>query len=280
MIILENITNAALFLGSGYFMVPLAVLGFLYLDRKTFAYALFLLLFTTCANTFLKTLWKLPLPPDVGTHTYGFPSGHLQSAIVFWGFLAVYYKNLSWRLVVSAFLILYTWALYAKGYHYPIDLLGAICFGSLSLIIYCLLLKSGICHHTPSLAGIILFILASSLAIFSTLTPLNHAVSPALGGLLGFSFGWILTRWSERQKFNQSDNLILLLPDWNLRAKLLLISSLGGAAIVYISFYLLTDAIFPSPELRQFSGFFMLSLWIAASPISVISYPNDKNNGN
>lgn len=277
MMILENITDAVLFFGSGYFMVPLAIIGFLYLDRKTFAFALFILLFTTCANPFLKLIWKMPLPPDINKDSYAFPSGHLQSAIVFWGFLAFRYPNLSWRLVISAFLIIYAWALYAKGYHYPIDLLGAACFGALSLILYRFILNTNMCKQGPALVGAYLFIAATSLLfIQKELTMINHAVPPALGGLLGFSVGWVLTRWSEHVKYNDSDNLKTLLPDWNMRARLLLISALGGGTIIYISFYLLLETIFPSPELRQFCGFFMLSLWIAASPISVISYPNEE----
>ncbi len=276
MMILDNITEAVLFFGSGYFMVPLAIIGFLYLDRKTFAFALFILLFTVCANPFLKMLWKMPLPSMGNAEGYGFPSGHLQSAIVFWGFLAFRYNNLSWRLVISAFLIAYAWALYIKGYHYPIDLLGAACFAALSLILYRLVLKTTMAQYSSGLVGAFLFMLASGLSIvFKELILTNHAVAPALGGLLGFSFGWVLTRWSEQIKFYESDNLTLLLPDWNMRARLLLISALGGGAIIYINFYLLLETVFSSPDLRQFCGFFMLSLWIAASPISVISYPNE-----
>lgn len=275
--ILDSVTDAVLFLGSGYCMVSLAVVGFLYLDRKTFAFALFILLFTACANPFLKMLWKMPLPPNVGTHTYGFPSGHLQSAFVFWGFLGIRYTNLYWRIFISGFIILYTWVLYIKGYHYPIDLLGAACFGSITLMLYVFILSRSVFIHAPGLVGVLLFMIASAFSVIKNITEINQTIPLALGGLLGFSFGWVLTRWSEHTKYNQTDNLHLLLSDWNSRARLLLISSLGGAAILYINLYLLKSDVFPSQELKQFSGFLMLSLWIAASPISVISYPSDKN---
>lgn len=275
--ILDHITDAVLFFGSGYCMVPLAIVGFLYLDRKTFAFALFILLFTVCANPFLKMIWKMPLPPGMGTHTYGFPSGHLQSALVFWGFLGIRYTNLYWRIFISAFIILYTWVLYIKGYHFPIDLLGAACFGSITLMLYMLILSRPLFIHAPSLVGVLLFMIASIFTVLKDITDVNQSIPLALGGLLGFSFGWVLTRWSEQVKYNQTDNLQILLSDWNTRARLLLISSLGGAAILYINLYLLKNNVFPSQELKQFSGFFMLSLWIAASPISVISYPSDKS---
>jgi hypothetical protein len=269
------ITDGILFLGSLYFMVPLAIMGYLFFDRKTFAYALFILLFTPSANAFLKMLWKIPLPPGVGTHTYAFPSGHFQAAVVFWGFLAIYYKHLSWKIAIGCFLALNAFAIYIKGYHYPIDLFGAFCFAALSLIIYCLFLNSNLSKRLPSIIGIFLFLLGSSLTIFQELMLINGAIIPALGGLLGFSLGWTLTRWSECTKFNECDNLTILLPNWNMKAKLFSISSLVGGAMIYISFYLLTENIFPSPELKKFAGFFMLSLWIAASPISVISYPTE-----
>lgn len=274
--ILDHITDAMLFFGSGFFMVPLAIVGFLYLDRKTFAFALFILLFTVCINPFLKIIWQMPLPPGAGTHTYGFPSGHLQSALVFWGFLGIRYTNLYWRIFISALIILYTWVLYLKGYHFPIDLLGAACFGCITLILYTFILSRQLFINAPALVGVLLFILASTVSVLKDIVNVNQTIPIALGGLLGFSFGWVLTRWSEQIKYNETDNLQILLSDWNTRARLLLISSLGGAAILYISLYLLKNNVFPSQELKQFSGFFLLSLWIAASSISVISYPSDK----
>jgi hypothetical protein len=276
--IFKIITDSILLLGSFYFMVPFAIIGFLYLNRKTFAYALFILLFTPSINAFLKMLWKMPLPPGVGIHTYAFPSGHFQATVVFFGFLAVYYKQLSWRIGIGIFLLLCGLAIYIKGYHYPIDLFGALFFAALTLMLYCLFLNSQIGQRFPSISGILLFILAGTLTVFKDLMLINNAITPTLGGLLGFSLGWTLTQWSEYIKFNECDNLKRLLPNWNMKAKLLLISSFITAALFYISFYLLTDSLFPSPELKKFAGFFIVSLWIAASPISVISYPTEFEN--
>lgn len=258
-------------------MASLAIIGFLYLNRKIFANALFILLVTPAINAYLKLLWKLPLPPGVGTHTYAFPSGHLHAALVFWGFLAISYKNLPWRIFVSGFLILNAWAIYAKGYHYPIDLFGALFFAVLSLIIFYLLLKQSYIRHSPPITGIVFFLTGSILILANQeISVINQAVIPALGALLGFSLGWTLTRWSECIKFNDCDNLKLLLPNSNMKAKLFLIWALGLAAMVYTHFHLLPEEIFSSPDLRKFIGFFMIALWIAASPISVISYPNEK----
>jgi uncharacterized membrane protein YuzA (DUF378 family) len=79
----------------------------------------------------------MPLPPPL--EGWGFPSGHMHTAFVFWGWLAYEYHKV-WYYEVTFFLLcMIGYGILYHGYHYPIDILGAVGFGSISIFLYALL---------------------------------------------------------------------------------------------------------------------------------------------
>ncbi|AEI88913.1 MAG: AcidPPc domain-containing protein [Candidatus Midichloria mitochondrii] len=51
-------------------------------------------------NAFLKELWQVPLDPSLGKVWWGFPSGHMQNAAIFYLGLALYARKL-WVFITS-----------------------------------------------------------------------------------------------------------------------------------------------------------------------------------
>ncbi|HRE32849.1 MAG TPA: phosphatase PAP2 family protein, partial [Candidatus Berkiella sp.] len=85
-------------------------------------------------NVYLKSIWQMPLPAPM--EGWAFPSGHMHSAVVFWGALAIEFRRFWFSALIVFMLCLAGYGLVYHGYHYPIDIVGAVGFGSLSLFIY------------------------------------------------------------------------------------------------------------------------------------------------
>ena len=93
MIELEMITKILLMSCNEIVLVPLIIFGFLALDRKIFGHATILLMFVMILNAFLKSIFEVPLSEHLNIEGYAFPSGHMSSAITFYGWLFLSTKN-------------------------------------------------------------------------------------------------------------------------------------------------------------------------------------------
>lgn len=114
------------------------LLGYLTPQRKIFVWALSLLLFTMVYNLSLKYTWQIPLPPSLDKQGYAFPSGHMHTAVTFYGTLAYGLRRyFRWLPYIAAIIFAgIGWALVFRGYHYPSDIWGSLAFGCLSLIVF------------------------------------------------------------------------------------------------------------------------------------------------
>ncbi|KJV80428.1 putative membrane protein [Rickettsia hoogstraalii str. RCCE3] len=61
------------------------LLGFTIFRRQLFAQAICVLLFTTILNILLKYTFEIPLNPALNIKGFAFPSGHMSSGVVFYG---------------------------------------------------------------------------------------------------------------------------------------------------------------------------------------------------
>jgi membrane-associated phospholipid phosphatase len=95
-----------------------------------------LVLFTMIFNVFLKSLFLVPLNPALGIKGYAFPSGHMQVAVVFYGWLAMAYANRILQGIVVIILTGIGYGLVQQGYHNLLDVLGAVGFGMATLYIF------------------------------------------------------------------------------------------------------------------------------------------------
>ena len=115
--LLDIVAKFFLIFGQEFVLIPLIIFGFLALNKKTYGHAIFLLLFTMIFSAFLKSIFQIPLAEHLNKTGYAFPSGHMQTAIVFYGWLFIAHKNTLVRSLVSIILLGIGFALIQQKYH-------------------------------------------------------------------------------------------------------------------------------------------------------------------
>ena len=117
--------NLLTFPSSPYFVAPIFLWGLICKERAPFILALILLGISLQLNIVLKEFFQIPLDPALKlTHTYGFPSGHMQSSSVIWGALAFWYGRPLITIGILAMLLLNGIAVHQLGFHTLLDILG------------------------------------------------------------------------------------------------------------------------------------------------------------
>ena len=190
-------------LGDKEFFLLLMPLVYWCINRRAGAGLFILLLVSACLNETTKLLADQPRPFNydprvikmVHEDSGGFPSGHTQSAVVVWGYLACRFnKKALW--VFAGFLILaIPLSRIYLGAHFPTDLLGGYTVGALVLCIFLLLdsplgawfIKKGILYQLGASMGLPVLLM---LFIPSG----NDDMLTAVGGLLGVATGLVLER--------------------------------------------------------------------------------------
>jgi membrane-associated phospholipid phosphatase len=120
-----TLLNLLTFSASLYFIVPVFLWGLVYDKRWAFILALCLFFLSTHINAWLKEFFQIPLNPSLGlTHVYAFPSGHMQNSSVLWGIIAWAYKKPWLTFLTITILLVNGFAIYALGYHTPIEIIG------------------------------------------------------------------------------------------------------------------------------------------------------------
>jgi membrane-associated phospholipid phosphatase len=96
-----------------------------------------IVLSSSALNSMLKWTFSLPRPYWVDARvegflnatSFGFPSGHAQSAVVAWGRIIVWVKKRWAYLALGALILLISISRWYLGVHYPSDTLGGWIFG-------------------------------------------------------------------------------------------------------------------------------------------------------
>jgi hypothetical protein len=188
--LLDIVAKFFLIFGQEFVLIPLIIFGFLALNKKTYGHAIFLLLFTMIFSAFLKSIFQIPLAEHLNKTGYAFPSGHMQTAIVFYGWLFIAHKNTLVRSLVSIILLGIGFALIQQKYHNLYDVLGAVLFGLLTLFVYTIVLQIKLFMNKPFLLGYMLIALSIGL-LFSMDSLLQHT-SMAFMVLAGFTLSWTI----------------------------------------------------------------------------------------
>ena len=168
------------------FIIPFLVLGFFIFNRDIIARLLYITLLTMIVSTFLKSIWQIPLPEHLNSQGWAFPSGHMQFAVVFWGWLAWEVRKTWVSITVATMIALVGWALIYLGYHSLRDIIGAFAFGTLSLVIYSQTLRWSTLDSKLSIGMISTFIGGVMIAFLPHNFP--H-VWIAEGAIAGFTLG-------------------------------------------------------------------------------------------
>ena len=132
------------FLGNLEFFLILMPLIFWCIDRRLGARLLILFLISAYINSVAKVIADQPRPFQYDSRVKalvpasggGLPSGHTQSAVVVWGYLASQAgRRMLWILAVILMVAIPMSRLYL-GVHFPTDLLGGYILGILLLVLY------------------------------------------------------------------------------------------------------------------------------------------------
>lgn len=175
-----------------YGICTAVVLCFTFLkNRKIFGYCILLLLLTVIYNTVLKNIFKLPLPQTCPSTGYGFPSGHTHFVAIFYIWVMYHYFNRRVLVVICAILLLLTgWLIVCCGYHYPIDVVSAIGFATISVFLYAKFIEKT--KGSLQLISIYTVLIALIMCVILKIIAGNIAqhVCVAMYSLIGFAAFW------------------------------------------------------------------------------------------
>lgn len=122
-------------------LLPLIIIGYIWLDKRVFFHATSILLLGMLVNGALKYTFRIPLSPSIGKTGFAFPSGHMQTSVTFYGWL---FNATNQRTIKAAILIVLfgiALGLIHFNYHDIVDVLGGIACAVLLISLYKYLLK-------------------------------------------------------------------------------------------------------------------------------------------
>jgi membrane-associated phospholipid phosphatase len=192
-------------IGEEEFFLLLLPLLYWCLDRRTGARLVVLFLLSTYFNGWAKITAGQPRPYQIDSRVRelvdqpgnGFPSGHTQSAVVVWGYLASHYRRAwLWGVAILLMIFIPLSRLYL-GVHFPVDLLGGYAIGLALLMAYlwgepAMSAWLGRLRFGWRLATAV----ALPLALMLVLPMREDSAASAGGMLLGMGVGFVLEgRW-------------------------------------------------------------------------------------
>ncbi|MBP6985167.1 MAG: phosphatase PAP2 family protein [Alphaproteobacteria bacterium] len=157
---LDHLASVLLVFSNPVTVFSLFLLGFFYYDKTTWGVAILLACFSMVLNPALKAFFGLPRPMDLPG--FGFPSGHFQGSMCFYGWLFTRIPKTWVRIALTGILAATGFALVQKGYHYPRDIAGAFISGSLVVILAHVMLAREKYKQTPQALGYFLILLSAA----------------------------------------------------------------------------------------------------------------------
>jgi len=257
---MNQLCNFFLFFSKEIAIIPAFLLGYYFYNRKVFFYSLVLTLFGLIVAAFLKSFFKIPLLPHLG-EGWSFPSGHMFTAVTFWGFLALQLRNKIMSTLVITLLIGIGCSLVYCNYHIFIDVLAAVFFSLILITLYRILLNMSSLGNNEATLSFVFFILSGILTYFTH--PFKSVFYIPLGALLGLSIGGFLGKTAFFKKTIPFSLEICL--------------CLVGFALIYYLSPLYDNSILPS----KFLTYFLLGIWITFGPklLMALLKPTRKKNG-
>lgn len=157
----DILARTLLAFSNGTVVIPLIILGFIWLDRNIFYHATCLVLLSIVVNVALKVTFQIPLSPTLGKDWFAFPSGHMQLSTVLYAWIAYKIEKPVFRLTMVTLLVGIGSSLIHFGYHNLFDVLAGSFFALLIIVSYYLLSKKW-----PQKTPLLMVLIASSLVLY------------------------------------------------------------------------------------------------------------------
>lgn len=133
---MDAVYNILLFFENAEFIILLMVLGIYFGQRMVFLNTLVIFLFGFVLNAYLKSIFQVPLNPELGKLGWAYPSGHAMFDVIFWGSLFIQVRK-PWVLFVGlAIVVSCSFGMVHKRYHNWEEIFGGICSGGLVLVAF------------------------------------------------------------------------------------------------------------------------------------------------
>lgn len=116
-------------------LITLVALGFFFRDRNGFYFTFSILCFSVVLNYALKVTFKVPLMPHMNSDGYAFPSGHMQAATVFYGWMAILMAKRWINILTIITLIAIGYATVEAKYHLTNEIIAGALVGCLVLVV-------------------------------------------------------------------------------------------------------------------------------------------------
>jgi len=173
-------------------LVPLIITGFICSDKRKYGQAFMLLLFTMIFSRILKEYFAIPLNPALKIEGLAFPSGHMQSAVVFYGWLYLFSNRLA-RMFIILLLSGIGFGLIQQGYHNIADVAAAVGFGVVTITIFYNFSKLEFIDEYPYLMGWVMIPVAFTMMFYSRcITHIPSHLWLAFYALIGFTMSWTI----------------------------------------------------------------------------------------
>jgi membrane-associated phospholipid phosphatase len=191
------------FLGDKEFYMLLMPMMYWCINRRVGASLFVLLLFSAYLNEIAKLLVDQPRPFNydprvikfVHEDSGGLPSGHTQSAVVVWGYLAWRFKIMPLWLLAGFLVLAIPLSRIYLGAHFPTDLLGGYAIGAVVLFVF-FRLDTRIWNWCTN-KGIWLQLGVSMglpVVLLLFVPPGNRGLLTAVGAFMGLTTGIVLER--------------------------------------------------------------------------------------
>lgn len=131
----ESVAQFFLAFSNWSIIIPILLIG-LFINNKLFYNLICLILLNIIVNVALKVIFQVPLNPALHKVGYAFPSGHMQLAVVLYGWILLHYQSLMLRIVSLIILVGISFSLIHYGYHDLRDVLGATLTGIILISLY------------------------------------------------------------------------------------------------------------------------------------------------
>lgn len=187
----------------------------------------------------------------------GFPSGHAQSAVVFWGTLAYVLKHRTFTIFSLFLIIAISYSRLYLGVHFAGDVAGGLILGTvIFLCILALIPHYDKLWNTGIFSAIIFFVIVPFIL---SITLTGNEIAKSLGVLSGFSIGFIFNKdKSEEMKFSIAPALAKYIT-----GIVILLAIKEGLKIIL-----------PSSNLSDFIRYWAMGLWVSyGAPVLFTKIP-------